>query len=122
MPSPGTLRAYVIEWDGQIHCVAGVVREGGIGKFFSDNTPELQPYLKSITIMRALVAATDFCRTYRGPVIAVASTVESCFTLPRLGFEHMHGVYYGWFDKWHNYQSQRSCLSPEPIRATRPKS
>ena len=80
----------------------GLVRENGVGKFFTDHKPELHPYLKSITIMRSLLKALDWCREYRGPVIAIASTAQSCITMNRLGFEHMEGVYYGWFDKWHN--------------------
>ncbi len=100
-PHRGTMRAFVILLDGKPAGLIGIVREGGIGKFFTEYKPELQPYVKSITIMRALRRSLDWCRAYRGPVIAVAATVESCITMNRLGFEHMDGVYYGWFDKWH---------------------
>jgi hypothetical protein len=97
----GTLKAFVITMDGVPHGFIGIVRENGIGKFFTDNSDELQPYLKSITIMRALKASLDWCREYRGPVIAIATTAQSCMTMQRLGFEHLQGTYYGWFDKWH---------------------
>lgn len=100
-PIPGTVRAFVILLDGKPAGFIGLVREGGIGKFFTEYKPELQPYLKSITIMRSLRRALDWCRDYRGPVVAIATTAESCYTMNRLGFEHMEGVYYGWFDKWH---------------------
>ncbi|NOR35863.1 MAG: hypothetical protein GQ577_03865 [Woeseiaceae bacterium] len=100
-PQRGTMRAFVILLDGKPAGFIGLLREGGIGKYFTEYKPELQPYLKSITIMRALCKALDWCRAYRGPVVAIATTAESCYTMNRLGFEHMEGVYYGWFDKWH---------------------
>lgn len=95
------MRAYSVQMDGKTVGIIGLVREGGIGKFFTEYKPELEPYLKSITIMRSLRGALDWCRAYRGPVIAIATTAQSCVTMNRLGFEHMEGVYYGWFDKWH---------------------
>lgn len=97
----GTVKAYAVTMDGVVHGFIGIIRENGIGKFFTENSAELQPYLKSITIMRALKSSLDWCRAYRGPVVAIAETVEGCITMNRLGFEHMDGVYYGWFDKWH---------------------
>ncbi len=96
-----TVKAFVILMDGVPHGFIGIVREAGVGKYFTDNSDELQPYLKSITIMRALKASLDWCRAYRGPVIAIATTAQSCITMQRLGFEHLQGSYYGWFDKWH---------------------
>jgi len=100
-PMRGTVRAFVILLDGKIAGIGGIVREAGVGKFFTEHKPELEPYLKSITIMRALHRSLDWCRAYRGPVITIATSVQSCITMNRLGFEHMDGVYYGWFDKWH---------------------
>ncbi len=97
----GTLRAFVILMDGEVAGFIGLVREGSIGKFFTEYKPELEPHLNSITIMRAIRASMDWCRAYRGPVIAVAETAKGCYILNRLGFEHLEGVNYGWFDKWH---------------------
>jgi len=82
------------------HGFIGIIRENGIGKFFTENTDELRPYLNSITITRALYASRDWCRSYKGPVVSIAETVEGCIALNRMGFEHLEGVYYGWFDKW----------------------
>jgi hypothetical protein len=96
-----TVRAYAITMDGEIAGLIGLMREGGIGKFFTEYKPELQPYLNSITIGRTLKRCMNWCRAYRGPVISIAETVEGCMALNRLGFEHIDSVYYGWFDKWH---------------------
>ncbi len=92
----GTTRAIVAEMEGEIVGVIGIVREQLWGKFFSEFKPELQPHLKSITIMRAIKKALKFCDDYRGPVLAIAEDAESCRIMNRLGFTHLHGVWYGW--------------------------
>jgi hypothetical protein len=93
-----TMRALVCELDGRPVGIIGVVREGPIGKFFADYKPELQPYLKSITIMRAVKDSLRFCDMYQGPVIAIAEHGEGCRILNRLGFDHLEGAYYGWLN------------------------
>jgi len=90
------MRAIVAEMDGRVAGVIGVVREGSIGKFFADVSPELQPHLRSITILRAIKAGMDLVNQYRGPVLAIAETAESCRLLNRLGFTHLDGAYYQW--------------------------
>jgi hypothetical protein len=86
----------VAELDGQVAGIIGVSRENNIGKFFADFKPELEPHLKSLTIMRAIKRALDFCDDYQGPVIAIAEHGEGCRILHRLGFDHLEGAYYGW--------------------------
>ena len=90
------MRADVAEMDGEIVGVIGISRDREHGLFFSDFKPSLQPHLKSITIMRAIKRALRFCEQYRGPVLAVAEDAESCRIMHRLGFTHLHGVWYGW--------------------------
>jgi len=92
------MRAIVAYLDHQPAGIVGVVREQGYGKFFCDFKPELQPHLRSITIMRAVKTALRFADQYRGPVIAIAETGESCRLLHRLGFTHLQGRYYGWLN------------------------
>ncbi len=91
-----TVRATVAELDGQVAGIIGISRENGVGKFFADFKPELQPHLKSVTIMRGVKAALRFCDEYKGPVIAVAEHAEGCRILHRLGFDHLQGAYYAW--------------------------
>ena len=91
-----TLRALVAEMEGKIVGVIGVSREGDVGKFFSDFSPELEPYVRSITIMRAVKESLNLVRQYRGPVVAIAEHGESCRILNRLGFTHLEGAYYIW--------------------------
>jgi len=92
------MRAYVGLVDGELAGVVGVVRERQCGKYFCDIKPELQPYLRSITIMRAIKASLRFCDEYRGPLVAVADDAESCRLLFRLGFTHIQGELYGWLN------------------------
>lgn len=88
----------VVEIDGQVAGIVGISREYTIGKFFADFKPELGPYLKSVTVWRAIKAALQFCDEYRGPVIAVAEHGEGCRILHRLGFDHLEGAHYGWLN------------------------
>ena len=61
---PHTLRAIVAVLDGKVVGMIGVVQEPEVGKFFVDFTLELQPYLQSITIMRAVKASLALCDDY----------------------------------------------------------
>ncbi len=90
------MRAIVAEMDGEIVGMIGIMREQAWGKFFSEFLPQLQPHLKSITIMRAIKEALKLCDNYRGPVLAIADDAESCRIMNRLGFTHLHGAWYGW--------------------------
>lgn len=90
------MKAIVAEMDGEVAGIVGVAREKDWGKFFSDFKPQLRPYLKSITIMRAIKDALQIVREYRGPVLAIAESPEGCRILHRLGFKHLYGAWYGW--------------------------
>jgi hypothetical protein len=91
-----TIRAYVADINGSIVGIVGIFRSKDSGIFFSEFKPELQPYLKSITIMRTIKKALSLCDEYRGPVFALADNAESCRLMNRLGFTHLHGAWYGW--------------------------
>jgi len=90
------MRANVAFMDDEIVAVIGVARHIEWGLFFSEFKPKLQPYLKSITIMRAVKDAMTYVGEYRGPVLSIADDAESCRILHRLGFSHLHGAWYGW--------------------------
>ena len=90
------MRAIVALLDGKVVGVIGVVREVGIGKYFCDIHDELQPYLRSITILRAVKQSVEFCEDYKGPLVSIAEHGEGCKMLHRLGFIHLEGALYGW--------------------------
>ena len=95
-PQRGTIQAYVAEMDGRIVGILGIVRAHGYGRYFCDLKPKLQPYLRSITIMRAIKQSMDLVHQYRGPLISVAEHAEGCRLLNRLGFTYLQGALYGW--------------------------
>ena len=90
------MRAVVALLDGEAVGLIGVVRERDFGKYFSEIKPQLQPYLKSITVLRAIKESMEYVRAYRGPVMSTAEHAEGCRMLHRLGFTHLHGAWYGW--------------------------
>lgn len=92
------MRAMIICLDGRLAGVVGVVREREYGKYFCNFVPELQPHLRSITIMRAVKESLRFADEYRGPVIAIAEHAEGCRLLHRLGFTHLQGAIYAWLN------------------------
>ncbi len=95
-PFRRSLRANTVLLDGKVVGMIGVSRDYEWGTFFSDFKPELQPHLKSITVMRAVRDALEFVKSYRGPVLSMAEHGEGCRILHRLGFTHLHGWWYGW--------------------------
>lgn len=90
------MRATAVYLDGKVAGIIGVKRDKDWGVYFSDVSAELQPHLKSITVMRVVKDSLRYVREYRGPVLAIAEHAESCRILFRLGFTHLHGEWYGW--------------------------
>jgi hypothetical protein len=95
-PCPGTMRALVAVMDGRVVGFLGMVREGPIGKYFCDISPDLWPHVGSMAVLRAIKQSMKFVEDYKGPVIALAEHAEGCRILHRLGFTHLMGEYYTW--------------------------
>jgi len=94
-PWPTTLRAVVLVLDEKIVGVIGLSREGDHLKLFSDAAPELEPHIKSITVMRGLKKVMQWVEASQMPVLAVADNPP---LLEKLGFELLEGNVY----QWHN--------------------
>jgi hypothetical protein len=97
-PSRRSLKANAIELDGQVVGMIGVVRHPEWGMFFTDYKPQLQPYLSSVTVWRAIKDGVAMIEQYKGPVLSVAEHVDGCINLNRLGFSHMQGAWYAWLN------------------------
>ena len=95
-PQRGTIKALVALMDGELVGIAGVIRDGYIGRYFVDFKDELQPHLQSITLWRAIKESHRFCDEYRGPILAVAEHAEGHRLLNKLGWTHLEGDLYGW--------------------------
>jgi hypothetical protein len=91
-----TMRAVVIRLDGRPVALLGVARNSLFRRFFSEYKPELEPLLKSMTVLRAIKAAMAIVREQPGTVWAVAEHAEGARVLQRLGFEHELDEVYAW--------------------------
>lgn len=80
------MRALVAVMDGEPVGIIGLAREPLAMRFFSEFKPELQPYLRSIKIMRGIKKAMQHVKASPGFVYAVAKHDEGKRILTRLGF------------------------------------
>lgn len=92
-PWPFTLKALVAILDGKPVGIIGISREYGLNKFFSDITPELEPHMKTMPILRAIKKMMREVESSRLPVVAIA---ENPALLERLGFSQVEGDRYQW--------------------------
>lgn len=83
---PSTVRAIIVTMDDEPAGIVGIIREAWTSRFFSEYKEPLQPFLKSVIIMRAVKAALDFVKNYPTAVYARAQHKEGCRILQRLGF------------------------------------
>ena len=81
-----TLRAMVILLDGRVAGIIGIARTGYSTRLFSEHRPELEPYLSSVTVWRAVKAALRFVDECRSSVYVVSSDPRM---MRRLGFEEV---------------------------------
>ena len=75
--------------DGKVSGIIGLAREEWTSRLFSEHKPELEPFLKSVIIMRAVKAVMRWVREYPTDVFAVAKHEKGCQILTRLGFERI---------------------------------
>ena len=92
-PWPTTLKAVVLVLDDKPVGVIGLSREGNHLKLFSDAAPELEPHMRSITVMRGLKRVMRWVEESHLPVVAVADNPP---LLEKLGFERLEGDVYVW--------------------------
>jgi hypothetical protein len=78
-----TLRAIVIALEGRVAGIIGLAITWEETRIFSEHKPELEPYLSSITVWRAIKAAMRLVDECAQPVYTASS--EGRF-LKRMGF------------------------------------
>ena len=93
-----TIRGFVAYLEDKPVGVIGIVREPTLGKFFCDFKPELEPYISSVKMWRAIKKTMKIVEEYKAPVGAVAEHAEGCRILSRLGFTHIDGDFYAWLN------------------------
>lgn len=89
---PQTIRAVVVLLDDEPVGIAGLSYDGDRYTAFSEYKPELEPHLKSMTVLRAVKAVQRMVKTANLPVIVVNSSNPGL--LERIGFrEFKPGVH-----------------------------
>lgn len=88
-----TLRALVITLDGKPAAIIGLAKEPDRERAFSEYLPELQPYLKSMPVLRAIKAFMGWVKASPVPVYALS---EGTGILERLGFTHIEENVFAW--------------------------
>lgn len=92
-PRP-TMRAIVIHLNEVPVAIIGLYFDAGRMMAFSEYKPELEPYLKSMTILRAIKAAQQLFAQSKRPIYAVREECTSI--LERVGFRHLDDGVYQW--------------------------
>lgn len=89
-----TLTAIAILLDGEPVAILGLANDIGCYRLFSDYKPELEPHLKSMTVLRALKAVQNLCAKAGLPVYALQERDPEI--LERLGFQRIRDGVYLW--------------------------
>ena len=79
-----TLKAVVILLDGEPVGIAGLSRERDRMRAFSEFKPELEPHLKSMTVLRAVKAVQRMI--HESPLPVIVQDSENPALMERLGF------------------------------------
>jgi hypothetical protein len=92
-PGP-TMKAIVIKRGCHPVGLIGMFMDGQRMRAFSEYAPELEPHLRSMTVLRAVKAAQKMFKESRRPVIAVKGSDTNI--LERVGFIPLDGEVYKW--------------------------
>jgi len=90
------VRAFVVTLDGKPVGIGGVSREGGINRAWSEYKPELEPYLKSLTVLRAIKATQRLLMEYPSVVFAEAKHDKGAELMKRMGFTEVNEGFFAW--------------------------
>ena len=82
-----SIRGYVAYLDDEAVGIIGLARQGSINVLFSEYQPELEPYLKRMTILRAIKSIMEIAASHPGFVEAISDRDEGDRILTRYGFE-----------------------------------
>lgn len=89
-----TMKAVVVKKGERPMAIIGMVMDKQIMRAFSESVPELDPHLRSMTVLRALKAAQKMFSESARPVFAVRGSDSGI--LERLGFVPVDGDLYRW--------------------------
>lgn len=84
----------VILVDDEPAAVIGLAYRPDCATAFSDSKPEIDPYRKSMTVLRAIKKVMQMVKDSKRTVYALRQ--EETDTIVRLGFEHVQDEVYKW--------------------------
>jgi len=94
---PGeTLRATVITLDGRVAGIIGIARAYAFTRLFSEYKPELEPYLGTVAVWRAVKAIMRVIESQPQSVYSFSQHEEGSRILERLGFEQVSEGVFVW--------------------------
>lgn len=112
-PRLETCRAVVVTMDEKPVGIIALVSGGGCWTIQSEYKPELEPYLRSMPVLRAIKAAMRWVKSSHKRVYAIRD--EGTDALLRLGFECIDGDVY----QWPNPAVPKRLLRMSDMRAIR---
>lgn len=89
-----TMRAVVVTLDGAVVAIMGLALGRYASRLFSEFKPEFEPYLRTMTVLRAIKAGLRLLDEHAGRVYAVAQHDEGARLLTRLGFIEQGELYW----------------------------
>jgi len=93
-PHEMSMRAVAVIVDEQPVGIIGLAMGVDCCTLFADSKPEIEPYLKSMAVYRAIALAMKLVKQSKRTVLAIRQPGTDI--LPRLGFEHVQGEVYRW--------------------------
>lgn len=81
-----TTKSWVVKMDGRTVGVVGAAIESGHATLFSDVAPDLEPHLRSMTVLRAVRAGINIAKATGLPVLAYIEQEGGAKILEREGF------------------------------------
>jgi hypothetical protein len=91
-----TMRAIVVLMDNEPVGMAGLVREQGMLKYFTEYKDELEPYLGTVAVLRPALKVMRWVRAAKIPVFSMASHDAGHRALQKVGFQHIQQEFYIW--------------------------
>ena len=93
-PQRVTTRAVAVLLDGDPVAIIGLAFCAGCAKMFSDTKTAVEPYMRTMTALRAIKFAMTLADECSRDVYAIRQ--EGTDILPRLGFEQVDNEVYRW--------------------------
>ena len=86
----------VILMDDEPAGIAGLVREQGMLKYFTEYKDELEPYIGTVSVLRPALKVMRWVRNAKIPVFSISSSDTGRKAVEKLGFQNIQQEFYLW--------------------------